>query len=166
MIDAECGWAAGGARIATEAEPTRTGQSAVEAEAVGMRLNQMPAEPSGITGPFTSPGGQPSLVSTPAQKSAAARAIEEHIEPDTRTSGGWADEETAAVVKEFDARDGHGWLASAAIKKAHKTWGDQVKSLMDRLSSEKGALRSTNNLFQKTDFGVHARVRNSSLDQY
>ncbi|MFI6689722.1 hypothetical protein [Streptomyces sp. NPDC050485] len=63
------------------------------------------------------------MASTPAQKQAAARAIEEHIEPDTRTSGSWADDETAAVVKEFDARDGHGWLASGALKKAHKTWG-------------------------------------------
>ncbi len=38
---------------------------------------------------------------------------------------------------------------------------------MNRLSSEKAALRSTNTVFQGTDLGVGSRVRtSSSLDQY
>ncbi|MFI6475975.1 hypothetical protein ACIBL5_37785 [Streptomyces sp. NPDC050516] len=127
-----------------------------------MRLNQIPT-PGGPPGLLA---GQKDLASTSAQKQAAARAIGDHIEPDTRTSGSWADDETAAVVKEFDARDGHGWLASGALSKAHKTWGDQVKSLMDELSSEKGALlRADTHLFN-TDVGVHSQVSSSSLFHY
>ncbi|MFF2162431.1 hypothetical protein ACFVWP_17195 [Streptomyces sp. NPDC058175] len=111
--------------------------------------------------------GQQNLASSPARKRAAARAIENHIEPDTRRSGEWADEDTGAAVRAFDAKDGHGWITSSALKKAHKAWGDQVKSLMSRLSSEKVSLRATTALLQGTDFGVGAHVRtSSSLDRY
>ncbi|WP_432164952.1 hypothetical protein [Streptomyces sp. bgisy031] len=149
-----------------------TGDFAAD-QSASMQLNQIPADPSGTTGPpgpsnpFGPPAGQQDLASSPAQKKAAAKAIEDHIEPDTKKSGDWADEDTTAVIKEFAARDGHGWLASGALKKAHKTWGDQVTNLMNRLGSEKGALRSTNTLFQATDFGVRTQVRtSSSLDRY
>ncbi|MEU6661009.1 hypothetical protein [Streptomyces sp. NPDC046821] len=111
--------------------------------------------------------GQQNLASSPARKRASARAIEEHIEPDTRRSGEWADEDTGAAVRAFDAKDGHGWVTSRALKKAHKTWADQVKSLMNRLSSEKVSLRATTTVLQGTDFGVGAHVRTkSSLDSY
>ncbi|WP_405781797.1 hypothetical protein OG512_20295 [Streptomyces sp. NBC_01378] len=107
--------------------------------------------------------GQQNLASSPARKRAAARAIENHIEPDTRRSGEWADEDTGAAVRAFDAKDGHGWVTSSSLKKAHKAWGDQVK----RLSSEKVSLRATTALLQGTDFGVGAHVRTSStLDRY
>lgn len=132
---------------------------------VGIRLNQYPADSGdspGLVG-----GGRKDLASSPAQKKAAAKAIEENIEPDTRKAGDWADEETNAAVKAFAAKDGHGWVTSAALKKAHKTWGEQVQNLMSRLSSEKEALRSTNILFQNTDFSVGQGVRQSSnLDAY
>ncbi|MGW6079154.1 hypothetical protein ACWF09_24190 [Streptomyces sp. NPDC055186] len=112
-------------------------------------------------------GGRKDLASSPAQKKAAAKAIEENIEPDTRKAGDWADEETNAAVKAFAAKDGHGWVTSTALKKAHKTWGEQVQNLMSRLSSEKEALRSTSILFQNTDFSVGQGVRQSSnLDVY
>ncbi|MGH1556258.1 hypothetical protein ACRAWF_44390 [Streptomyces sp. L7] len=42
-----------------------------------------------------------------------------------------------AAVREFAAKDGDGWLTSAALKKAHGAWADQVKNLMDRLGAEK-----------------------------
>ncbi|MEF9906724.1 hypothetical protein V4Y04_27185 [Streptomyces sp. P9-A2] len=130
-----------------------------------MRLNQYPADPGSSPGPVG--GGRKDLASSPAQKKAAAKAIEENIEPDTRKAGDWADEETNAAVKAFAAKDGHGWVTSTALKKAHKTWGEQVQNLMSRLSSEKEALRSTNILFQNTDFGVGQGVRQSSnLDAY
>ncbi|MGW7266950.1 hypothetical protein [Streptomyces sp. NPDC054842] len=127
-------------------------------QGVGVRLDQLPVQRS-------TPGGGaggPDLASRPAEKKAAARAIEEHLEPGTRKSGAWADEETAAAVKEFGARDGHGWVTSGALKRAHKAWSDQVKALMDRLGAEKDALRSTSALFQKTDVGVGAQVRRPS----
>jgi len=134
------------------------------AQAVSMRLNQLPADPGGGGG---SPGGQPDLVSSPAQKRAAAKAIENHIEPDTQTSGQWAELETGAVVKAFAAKDGDGWLTSGAVSKVHKTWSEQVQNLMKRLSSEKTALRSTNTVLTGTDVVVESAVRrSSSLDGF
>ncbi|MFI7342965.1 hypothetical protein ACIBUY_34090 [Streptomyces sp. NPDC050085] len=117
--------------------------------AVGMQLNHLPDE-SEFAG-----GSQPDLASSPAQKKAAARAIEQHIEPDTRKAGDWADAETGTAVAEF--RDG--WLTSGALQKAHKAWGGQVHNLLNRLSSEKTALRSANNTLQGTDGEVGARTR-------
>ncbi|MFD7709244.1 hypothetical protein ACFV6E_26790 [Streptomyces sp. NPDC059785] len=122
----------------------------------GMRLNQLPAQRSGPG------GGQPDLVSSPARKKAAARAIEEHLEPDTRRAGAWAEEETESAVKEFGARDGHGWVTSGALKRAHKTWHGQVRTLLNRLGSEKEALRGTAGLFQVTDIDVGAQLRQPS----
>ncbi|MFE6148052.1 hypothetical protein [Streptomyces sp. NPDC057889] len=111
--------------------------------------------------------GQQNLASSPARKRAAAWAIESDIEPGTRRSGEWADEDTGAAVRAFDAKDGHGWVTSSSLNKAHKAWGDQVKSLMNRLSSERVSLRATTALLQGTDFGVGAHVRTSStLDRY
>ncbi|GHB80625.1 hypothetical protein GCM10010331_80130 [Streptomyces xanthochromogenes] len=139
-------------------EPDRT---------VGLELNQVPADTSEVTAPTSTGGGSRDFASSPAQKAAAAQAIQQHIEPDTRASGGWADEQTAVVVKEFTARDGHGWLTSAALKNAHQSWGGQVTNLMNRLSSEKGALSSTNSLWHRTDVGVGDRVGPpSALDKY
>lgn len=132
---------------------------------VGMELNQYPADPGGSPGSVG--GGSRDLASSPAQKKAAAKAIQDHIEPDTRKAGDRADEETGAAVKAFAAKDGDGWVTSTALKKAHKTWGEQVQNLMNRLSSEKESLRSTGILFQNTDFGIGQGIRKSSnLDGY
>ncbi|MFR9798685.1 hypothetical protein ACL02U_22730 [Streptomyces sp. MS06] len=132
-----------------------------------MKLNQVPIDPSSEGSPSGFSGGQKDLASSPAEKKAAARAIEQHIEPDTKKAGNWADEQSAEVVRAFDAKDGHGWVTSSAVKKAHGKWGDQVESLMQRLASEKAALRSVNNVLQGTDFGVRSQVRASStLDDF
>ncbi|UXY30298.1 hypothetical protein [Streptomyces sp. HUAS TT20] len=141
----------------TAGERHITGNAA--AQPVGMRLNQM-ADPGG--------GGGPSgLTSSPTEKQAAANAIERDIEPDTRTAGAWTDHETSAVVKAFGAKDGHGWLTSGAVQRAHKTWGEQVKDLMNLLSADKGSLRAANTTLQGTDVDVAAGVRRPSmLDQY
>lgn len=129
---------------------------------IEMRLNHL--DPGGGGGSF---GGQPSLASSPAEKQAAANALERDIEPDTRTAGAWADQETGAVVKAFGAKDGSGWLTSEAVRKAHETWGEQVKGLMNLLSSDKGALRAVNRTLLGTDEGVAATARKPSvLDQY
>ncbi|GAA3835802.1 hypothetical protein GCM10023083_79850 [Streptomyces phyllanthi] len=79
---------------------------------VGMRLNQIPADSGGSSGaqPGGFSGSRRDLASSPAEKRAAARAIEEHIEPDTRKSGDWTDEETNTAVKAFAEKDGHGWV--------------------------------------------------------
>ncbi|MFC8104188.1 MULTISPECIES: hypothetical protein [unclassified Streptomyces] len=112
-------------------------------------------------------GGRKDLASSPAQKKAAAKAIEDHLEPDTRKAGDRADDDTGTAVKAFAAKDGDGWVTSGALKKAHKTWGEQVQNLMNRLGSEKEALRSTTILFQNTDFGIGQGIRkSSSLDGF
>ena len=109
----------------------------------------------------------PGLASSPGEKRAAARAIEDHIEPGTRAAGRWADDENGAAVREFAARDGDGWVTSAALKKAHGAWADQVKNLMDRLSAEKGALRSGNAVLTSTDLAVGSALRErSALDTF
>ena len=142
-------------------------ESDIARQSVGVRLNQIPADPGGTAGSSGPAGGQKDLASSPAEKKAAAKAIEDHIEPDTKKAGDWADEENNAAVKAFEAKDGRGWLTSEAIKQAHKTWGEQVQNLMHRLTSEKAALRSTNTVLQGTDLGVASGVRtSSSLDGF
>ncbi|MFE3644623.1 hypothetical protein [Streptomyces sp. NPDC059169] len=123
-----------------------------------MRLNQL--------APASGGGGAPDLASTPAQKKAAANAIEKDLEPDTKKAGNTAEESSGAAVKEFSAKDGDGWDTSAALKKAHEAWEKQVKALMGRLSSEKHALRNTSILLQSNDVGIAAQIRkSSSLDK-
>lgn len=134
-------------------EPGQTGSN-LTGNPVGMRLNQLPADTGGPTA-----NGQRDLASSPGEKKAAARAIEDHIEPETRKAGDWADAETAEAVKEF--RDG--WLASGALKKAHETWGEQVQNLMNRLASEKQALRSANTVLQGTDIQAGGSLRSTSV---
>ncbi|MFI8949185.1 hypothetical protein ACIGO6_22035 [Streptomyces sp. NPDC053750] len=125
---------------------------------------------SGVAGPGPVGGGRRDLASSPAEKAAAVKAIEEHIQPDTAKAGAWADEDTGDAVKAFAAKDGDGWVTSSALKKAHKTWGDQVKNLMDRLDSEKGALRGAGTILQSTDYGVGAQTlkirQPSPLDRF
>ncbi|MGW2105968.1 hypothetical protein [Streptomyces sp. NPDC001948] len=132
-----------------------------------MRLDQAPGDPSPppVYGPFA-PGAK-DLVSTPAQKRAAANAIENHLEPDTKQAGGWAREETSAAVKALAAKDGHGWITSRALKNAHKAWGDQVQNLMNRLGAEKTALRDAHTILHGTDLSIEGKIRSTSpFDNY
>ncbi|MFJ5308659.1 hypothetical protein [Streptomyces sp. NPDC088350] len=122
---------------------------------------------SGVPGELGVSAARRDLASSPGEKRAAARAIEEHIGPDTRAAGRWAEEEMGAAVREFAAKDGDGWLTSAALQKAHGAWVDQVKNLMDRLGAEKDALRSGSAVLTRTDLAVGSAVRErSSLDTY
>ncbi|MEU7055147.1 hypothetical protein [Streptomyces sp. NPDC046197] len=107
------------------------------------------------------------LASSPAEKRAAATAVENHVLPGTHRAGNWADEETGAAVRALGAKDGEGWLTSTALRKAHRTWGDQVRSLMDRLAAEKDALRSTNRVLTSTDLATGSTLRQASaLDRF
>ncbi|MGW4303196.1 hypothetical protein ACWEHT_25980 [Streptomyces sp. NPDC004646] len=114
-----------------------------------------------------SPGGGGLLASSPARQRAAARALQDCLEPDTRAAGGRADDETSAAVKAFGARDGDGWLTSAALRTAHAAWGAQVRNLLDRLGAEKDALGGTITVLTAADLDVGVRVRHvSALDRY
>jgi hypothetical protein len=129
----------------------------------GMRLNQASADPTESHVQSGAAKEQEVLASSPAQKKAAARAIEEHIEPDTRKAGDWADHETNEAVKAFRG----GWLTSEALKKAHEAWGEQVENLLNRLASEKAALRSVNSALHTADIQAGEGVRSVSvIDRY
>lgn len=111
--------------------------------------------------------GRVDLASSPAAKRAAARSLEQHIEPDTAKAGRWADEETTATVKAFGARDGQGWATAAALRKAHETWTDQLRTLLDRLGSERDALRAGNRVLTSADLATGSALRETSaLDRY
>ncbi|MER6330576.1 hypothetical protein ABT298_14900 [Streptomyces sp. NPDC001034] len=129
-------------------------------QSVGMRLNQLQMDPGG--GGATS-GGGPDLAHSPADKQSAANALHKDIGPDTTDAGRWADDETSAVVKAFDAKDGNGWLTSCAVSKAHKTWGEQVQNLVSRLAQDEAALRTDNTLMTGTDVRAGAGVRKVSI---
>ncbi|MEW2621211.1 hypothetical protein [Streptomyces sp. NPDC048106] len=125
---------------------------------MGTRLDQAPGDVG---------GGGPDLAHAPGDKKGAADALRKDIEPDTASAGRWADDETGAVIKAFDAKDGHGWLTSAAVRKAHTTWGEQVQGLVNRLMLDESALRGTGNLLTGTDIDVGTGVRKTSiLDTY
>ncbi|MFJ9869190.1 hypothetical protein [Streptomyces sp. NPDC101165] len=123
-----------------------------------MRLNQVPGDVGASPAAPGLTGGQ-KLASTPAQKHAAANAIEQHIEPDTRKAGDYADTETNTTVTAF--RDG--WHTSGALKKAHASWDGQVKNLMNMLASDKTALRNANTTLQTTDFQVGSNSNSVSV---
>jgi hypothetical protein len=129
-----------------------------------MRLNQYPAD---LGGGGSTSGGTSDLAHSPDEKKAAADTLLKEIEPHTKAAGKWADDETAAVVKAFDAKDGHGWLTSTAVSKAHKTWGEQVQDFVTRLTGDESALRHNNTLLTGTDSGVGFTARKVSVfDQY
>ncbi|MEU8622744.1 hypothetical protein [Streptomyces sp. NPDC048623] len=113
-----------------------------------MRLNQVPADPSGPT-----PGGGPGAFgSSPAEKQAAANTIENELEDSTKKSTDWADESTNAAIKAFD-----GWQTAAGLKKVQDTWDQQVKTLMGRLSTEKSNLRGASGLFARNDLDLRGQ---------
>ncbi|WP_343245794.1 hypothetical protein [Streptomyces sp. SID4985] len=123
--------------------------------------------PGGARGAVASPGGGGLLASSPARQRAAARALQDGLEPDTRAAGAWADDETGAAVKAFGARDGDGWLTSTALRTAHTAWGAQVRNLLDRLGAEKDALGGTITVLTAADLDVGTDVRRvSALDRY
>ncbi|MFF9407578.1 hypothetical protein ACF1B0_18940 [Streptomyces anandii] len=123
-----------------------------------MRLNH--AAP--LDGGGGSPSGGKDFASSPAEKKKAAEAIERHLEPDTHRDGTQARESTGAAAREFE-----GWVTGPALNTARKTWSEQLTTLMNRLGSEKAALRATNTLFQNTDTGIGLGIRKSSpLDSF
>ncbi|MCC5476825.1 hypothetical protein [Streptomyces barringtoniae] len=128
--------------------------------AVGMRLNHLPDGPGGGG---SASGSGPDLAHSPDEKKAAADTLYNDIEPHTKTAGKWADDETGAVVKAFDAKDGHGWLTSSAVSKAHKIWGEQVQNFLTRLAGDESALRYSNTLLTGTDAGVGGTARKVSV---
>ncbi|WP_030687017.1 hypothetical protein [Streptomyces globisporus] len=109
--------------------------------------------------------GKPDMASSPAAKKAAAKAIDDELEPGVTRAGKHAAETTNAAVKEFGEKDGHGWDTSGALKRAHETWEKQVKMLLGRLSSEKQALSATGISMQNNELDIAARLARQSRIQ-
>ncbi|MFF5502087.1 hypothetical protein [Streptomyces roseolus] len=106
--------------------------------------------------------GRPDLASSPAAKKAAAKAIDEDLEPGVARDGNHAAETTNAAVRAFGAKDGYGWDTAGALKRANETWGKQVRMLLGRLASEKQALSETGVSLRNDDLGVAAQLANPS----
>ncbi|MBW5481257.1 hypothetical protein [Streptomyces bambusae] len=121
-------------------------------QSVSTRLNQLaPAAGGGGV-------GKPDMAASPAAKKAAAKAINEDLEPGVTRDGKHTAESMGAAVKEFGPKDGHGWDTSSALKKAHETWERQVTMLLGRLASEKQALSATGVSFQSNELDTTARL--------
>jgi len=112
-------------------------------------------------------GTNADLVSAPVMKRAAALALENHLEPGTRSAGGTAESGTERAVKALAATDGDGWASGKALRDAHRTWNEQVTKLMNRLGAEKTALRGTARLYTGADRAVGNGLRLvSPLDSF
>ncbi|MFE7114029.1 hypothetical protein ACFU99_01200 [Streptomyces sp. NPDC057654] len=97
--------------------------------------------------PLVPPGpGLPDFSSSSAKKKAAVAALQDHVEPDTKTAGACPEETSKAAAKGFS-----GWATGSGITKALEGWNNSVKALQGRLSGEKTALSNANRLFQGND---------------
>ncbi len=97
------------------------GQAAGTDEQTGMRLDHLPAEPSGGPAPGPVPGlgsGPGDFASTPKQKQDAAGTIETELEPNTKKAAEVADDATSTAQKGFD-----GWETAAGLKAVAETCG-------------------------------------------
>ncbi|KAB2588825.1 MULTISPECIES: hypothetical protein [Streptomyces] len=110
-----------------------------------------------------SPGSRPDLASTPAQKRAAANTISTELQPNTKKAGNRPDESMTTAISAFS-----GWATGKGLKTVHTTWESQVRTLLGRLDSEKGALGSAANIFLTTDTERGASIKSipSSLNSF
>ncbi|MFJ4009205.1 hypothetical protein [Streptomyces sp. NPDC090026] len=114
-----------------DAEWAQLRAEAAEREKTAMQLNRVPDE-SGVP-PL---GRGPKLVSTPAEKRAAANTIDAELLGRTKAAGDCADEATSKAASTFG-----GWATAAGLKKVETTWESQVKALLGRLSRDRDGLR-------------------------
>ncbi|MFJ4962764.1 hypothetical protein ACIP6P_10010 [Streptomyces sp. NPDC088729] len=126
-----------------------------------VRLNQIPEYGRDPLPPAK--GGGPDLTSTPTQKRAAANTIGTELQPNTKKAGNRPDQSMTTAISAFS-----GWATAQGLKTVHTTWESQVKTLLGRLDTEKGALSSAANIFVTTDTERRDRIRSipSSLDSY
>ncbi|RSS82404.1 hypothetical protein [Streptomyces sp. WAC06614] len=103
----------------------------IRAEQASVRLNQLDGGGGGGA-------DQPDLKSSPEAKKAAADALQQVLEPDTRTAGDHADTATTAARTAFS-----GWQTASALQTVEETWAGQVKMLLGRLAGEQTALRGS-----------------------
>ncbi|MGY0057978.1 hypothetical protein ACWY4P_15705 [Streptomyces sp. LZ34] len=111
-----------------------------------MQLNQ--TDPPGPSLP-----GTLNLKSSASKKKSAVKALEDTVQPDTKTAGEYVDESTEKAEKEFKE-----WATGSGLTDALKGWHTSVKALQARLSQEKTALSGTNRYFLGNDFLVGSEL--------
>ncbi|KNB51467.1 hypothetical protein [Streptomyces caatingaensis] len=79
-------------------------------------------------------------------KSAAAKALQEDIQPGIDRAGAHADEATATAVTGFT-----GWATGSGLKEVADEWDKQVKALQGRLGADKTALQGARTGFRDYD---------------
>ncbi|WP_344534957.1 hypothetical protein [Streptomyces albiaxialis] len=117
------------------------------------------------------------MASLESSKRRAAKYLEEHLAPDTKRVGGHADLETSGVIgasqgqgvpmspsgttgdSVFTGGQFQGWEISKGLSDAHTVWERQVKNLLDRLTSERDALRGAKKLIHGNDAGTERKIR-------
>ncbi|GAA2371986.1 hypothetical protein [Streptomyces cuspidosporus] len=107
-----------------------------------MQLNQTDPPGPGLPGVLT-------FKSSSSRKKSAVKALEDTVQPDTKTAGECVDESTEKAQKEF--KD---WATGSGLSEALKGWHASVKALQARLSQEKSALSGANTYFLNNDYMV------------
>ncbi|MET9812060.1 hypothetical protein [Streptomyces sp. NPDC006355] len=126
--------------------------------------------------------GEPTLASSPGDKSRAAKFLEEELLPDTQAAariaeGGGAVQplyvaptpSTSLLIKPDTGLKGFsGWALEQGLSDALTVWQGQANRLMGRLRQELNGLHGTKNILQSQDTTVGAQVTGvrlpSSLD--
>ncbi|QHF96385.1 MULTISPECIES: hypothetical protein [unclassified Streptomyces] len=138
----------------------------------------------GLGGPPLKPGGAGDLASSRAAKKKAAGYLENHLAPDTKTDGAHADLATSGVTgavpdqgiplspsamqrpsgPSITGGPFQGWALSKGLSTAHAVWEQQVKNLLNRLTSERDALRGANTTIHGNDGDTGRRLRSAATD--
>ncbi|MFB7228809.1 hypothetical protein ACFCY9_13920 [Streptomyces fimicarius] len=127
---------------------------ATQRQATSTQLNGVPDEPG--------PGfGNNVLASTPQEKAAASRTIQEELLGSTAKAANHADESSKAAAREFTD-----WATGPAIKKLDETWDKQVKTLTNRLQTERDGLSGTAKNFAGLELDVRYQFNSLPLSPY
>ncbi|WP_051860263.1 hypothetical protein [Streptomyces anulatus] len=127
---------------------------ATQRQATSMQLNGVPDEPG--PGP-----GNSVLASTPQEKAAASRTIQDELLGSTTKAMNTADESSKAAAREFAD-----WVTGPAVKKLDETWDKQVKTLMSRLQTERDGLSGTAKNFAGLELDVRSQFKPLLISPY
>lgn len=108
------------------------------------RLNQLTDPSGGGTGGI----GTDSFGSDP-KMTAAGNKIATDVTKQTKNASKHANEATDGAASAFAD-----WDIAAGLKKVRKTWEDQSQTLLGRLTTEAGGLRTARTWQRSTDIGV------------
>ncbi|MFI7012093.1 hypothetical protein [Streptomyces sp. NPDC050145] len=115
-------------------------------------------------------GGEQTLASSASDKKRAAKFLEEHLMPDTRSASAMADGggsvhppllappaqgPLSPLMKQDTGLKGlSGWASDQGVSDALVVWEGQANKLLARLQVELNGLHGTKNLFNTTDTGI------------